>query len=249
MNQTSETKSTRIAKALEAMIMDNTLKTGTFLPSQQKLAEQFETSSRPIREALKLLEAKGLVTITQGRRAEVRSNNLDQYVGSLSTNLMNSPISTGKLMRNLMQVRVSVATSAAREFSRLENRGVFLAQLWKENNAMEASIPLMNKRDPQGLKMFQDAENNFHHILINANGNQILCSIYDNLSPMLVSALNSLKFTPTQLEKRSKDYTYLCEALENGQTDLAVALVLVILTNLENKVNDSFPDDLNIAYA
>ena len=108
---------------------------------------------------------------------------------------------------------------------------------------MEAAVPLIYKKDAEGLKMFQDAENEFHHILINANGNQILCSIYDNLAPLLVSALNAIKFTPAQIEKRAKDYTYLCEALQNGQTDLAVALVLVTLTTLESKVLDRYPDE------
>ena len=97
-------------------------------------------------------------------------------------------------------------------------------------------------------QIFQDAENEFHHILINANGNQILCCIYDNLAPMLVSALNAIKFTPIQIEKRARDYMHLCEALQNGQTDLAVALVLVTLTTLENKVNDRYPDESAAAY-
>lgn len=245
----SETKSAKIASTLEEMILDNRLKSGTFLPSQQLLAEQFKTSSRPIREALKLLEAKGLVIIAQGRRAQIQSNSLDQYVGSLSTKLINSHISTGKLMKNLMQVRITVATSAAREFSRLVDRESYLAQLWKTSNTMEGAISLVYKKDAQGLKTFQDAENEFHHILIKANGNQILSCIYENLAPMLDSALNAIKFTPLQLEKRSKDYSYLCEALQNGQTDLAVALVLVTLTTLENKVMDRYPDESAVATA
>jgi hypothetical protein len=60
---------------------------------------------------------------------------------------------------------------------------------------------------------------------------------------MLDSVMNTIKFTATQIEKRSKDYSYLCEALQNGQTDLAVALVLVTLTTLETKVMDHYPDE------
>lgn len=249
MEYISETKSRKIAAALEEMILENHLKSGAFLPSQQILSEQFKTSSRPIREALKLLEAKGLVVITQGRRAQVRSNSLDQYVESLSTSIVNSHHSPGKLMRNLMQVRLSVATTSAREFTRLENRDEFLAQLWSASNRMEASIPLVYQKNAQGIKEFQEAENDFHRSLVFANGNQILSSIYDNLCPMLESALNAIKFTALQLEKRSKDYSYLCEALQNGQTDLAVALVLVTLTTLEHKVMDHYPDESAVAYA
>jgi len=60
--------------------------------------------------------------VIMGRRAQVKSNSLNQYVESISTSIVNSKISHAKLMRNLMQVRITVATSAAREFTRLENR-------------------------------------------------------------------------------------------------------------------------------
>jgi DNA-binding FadR family transcriptional regulator len=243
MEYISQTKSARIAATLEEMILDNRLKSGSFLPSQQVLADQFRTSSRPIREALKLLEAKGLVVIAQGRRAQVRSNSLDQYVESISTSIVNSKINPAKLMRNLMQVRITVATSAARGFTRLENREEYLAQLWNSSNRMEASIPLIHQKDAKGTMDFKKAEAEFHRTLVFANGNQILSCIYDNLSPMLDSVMNTIKFTATQIEKRSKDYSYLCEALQNGQTDLAVALVLVTLTTLETKVMDHYPDE------
>ncbi len=100
-----------------------------------------------------------------------------------------------------------------------------------------------------GNKQFQEAENEFNQILISANNNQILSSIYENLAPLLDTALQSLRFTPLQLEKRAKDYSYLCEALQNGQTDLAVALILVTLTTLQNKVIDKFPDEVASASA
>ncbi|NCC65813.1 MAG: FadR family transcriptional regulator [Spirochaetia bacterium] len=243
MDYISKTKSARIAATLEEMILDNQLKSGSFLPSHQILAEQFNTSSRPIREALKLHEARGLIVVSQGRKAQVRSNSLDQYVESISTTIVNSKISQAKLMRNLMQVRITVATSAAREFSRLENRKEYLSQLWTSSNKMEAAVPLIFQKDAKGLMDFNLAESDFHRTLVVANGNQILSCIYDNLSPMLDSAMRSIKFTAHQLEKRSKDYLYLCEALQNGQTDLAVALVLVTLNTLESKVMDHYPDE------
>ena len=243
MEYISQTKSAKIAATLEEMILDNQLKSGTFLPSQQVLAEQFNTSSRPIREALKLLEAKGLIVVSQGRKAQVRNNSIDQYVESISTTIVNSKVSQAKLMRNLMQVRITVATSAARGFSRLENRVEYLAQLWNASNKMEAAIPLIYQKDAKGLMDFNRSESDFHRTLVVANGNQILSCIYDNLSPMLDTAMRSIKFSALQLEKRARDYSYLCEALQNGQTDLAVALVLVTLNTLESKVMDHYPDE------
>ena len=74
------TKSARIANYLEELILSKQLSAGELLPSQQELAEKFDASSRSIREAFKQLEAKGLLSVSQGRRACVKCNNLDQFV-------------------------------------------------------------------------------------------------------------------------------------------------------------------------
>ncbi|MDD3942211.1 MAG: GntR family transcriptional regulator, partial [Sphaerochaetaceae bacterium] len=79
----SETKSAQIARQIEEMILNKTYQAGEPLPSQQDLAVEFNASSRSIREAFKQLEAKGLVEISQGKRAMVKSNNLEQFVASL----------------------------------------------------------------------------------------------------------------------------------------------------------------------
>ena len=78
MSDLPQTKSTVIAQTIERWIKVGTLECGSYLPSQVELAEQFRTSSRPIREALKILDARGLVVLPGG--GQIRSNNLDHYV-------------------------------------------------------------------------------------------------------------------------------------------------------------------------
>ncbi|HHU89360.1 MAG TPA: FadR family transcriptional regulator, partial [Spirochaetales bacterium] len=84
----SETKSSLIARQIEELILNKVYAAGDILPSQQELAETFNASSRSIREAFKQLEAKGLLEVSQGKRAVVKSNNLDQFVASLSSTLI-----------------------------------------------------------------------------------------------------------------------------------------------------------------
>ena len=86
----SETKSAQIARQIEEMILNKVYKAGEPLPSQQELADEFNASSRSIREAFKQLEAKGLLEVSQGKRAVVKSNNLEQFVASLSSTLIRS---------------------------------------------------------------------------------------------------------------------------------------------------------------
>jgi DNA-binding FadR family transcriptional regulator len=239
----SETKSSRIATKLEEMILGNQFKAGEFLPSQQTLAKEFGASSRSVREAYKHLEAKGLVHIHQGRRAEIKSNNLDQFMESLSVSILRNQTSNRKLMLDLLQVRISVATSSAREFSRNPDRQEIVVKLRDCCNRMSDLLPLVSKKDMKAINRFHDCDNEFQDILVHSNGNLILNAIYENLSPLLEENVKLIKFSYVEMEKRTRDYSYLCDALQNGQTDLAVALMLVAMTALKAKIIDKFPDE------
>jgi DNA-binding FadR family transcriptional regulator len=235
MELVNETKTAKVAKTLEKLILDGKLPKGSFLPSQQELATQFQTSSRPIREALKLLEAKGLIQINQGRKAQVCSNNLDQFVGSLSASLLTQYKFNRKIMKNLMQVCVSVITNAARGFSRCENRKTVIEEL-------RNTVDKMEKHQDDIVKLLSD-ERKYFYTLVKANNNQILLAIYDNMMPLVVGAISQISFSSMETEKQTKNCTYLLEALEDGQTDLAVALALVTLSSMEDKVLAKFPDE------
>lgn len=239
----SETKSSRIAAKLEEMILGNQFKAGEFLPSQQALAKEFGASSRSVREAYKHLEAKGLVHIHQGRRAEIKANNLDQFMESLSVSIIRNQTSNRKLMLDLLQVRISVATSSAREFSRNPDRKAIVEKLRGCCENMNDLLLPISKRDMKSVARFHDCDNEFQNILVHSNGNSILNAIYENLSPLLEENVKLIKFSYAEMEKRARDYSYLCDALQNGQTDLAVALMLVAMTALKAKIIDKFPDE------
>lgn len=55
-----------IVTALETMILEGSLRPGEKLPSERDLARQFEVSRPSIREAIQVLESKGLVNRRQG---------------------------------------------------------------------------------------------------------------------------------------------------------------------------------------
>ncbi len=62
----ASTRSRRIADELCRKIVNKNYKPGEKLPTERELAEQFKTTRHSIREALKRLEALGLVKIRQG---------------------------------------------------------------------------------------------------------------------------------------------------------------------------------------
>jgi GntR family transcriptional repressor for pyruvate dehydrogenase complex len=53
---------------IEGAILDGRLKAGDKLPAQRDLVDMFQTSRGPLREALRVLEQKGLLDIKRGVR-------------------------------------------------------------------------------------------------------------------------------------------------------------------------------------
>ena len=57
-----------IAHEIEKRIINHELKPGNMLPSEGILKEQFSVSRNTVREALRILEASGLIRILQGAK-------------------------------------------------------------------------------------------------------------------------------------------------------------------------------------
>lgn len=241
MELANETKTSRIANALEKLILEGKLQRGSFLPSQQELANQFQTSSRPIREALKLLEAKGLIQITQGRKAQICSNSLDQFVGSLSASLLSQYSFNRKMMKNLMQVCTSVVTSAARDFSRCASRKATTDKMRDYSNQMERYQVGMSE-DKNSIANGLHLVDCFFQTMVSACDNQILLAIYENLMPLVSKAVSQVRFSVVEMGKTFRNCFYLLDALENGQTDLSVALALVTFNSFQERVLVMIPE-------
>ncbi len=67
------TRYQRLAEALEAEIRAERIAVGDLLPTEAALARQFEVSRHTVREALRLLRDRGLITSRQGMGSRVRS--------------------------------------------------------------------------------------------------------------------------------------------------------------------------------
>ena len=231
-------KSNNIANALEKAILANEYKQGELLPSQKELAEQFNASSRSLREAFKALEAKGLIEVSQGKRAIVKSNNLDRFVESLSLTMFSQASQDTKLLSDLLEVHITLEVSAARELSRRPERTTTVKYLDSIISKME-QIVLSNDL-VAAKKQFSQLDFNFHFTIVNSNTNIVFKSIYNNLSPQLNSIFERLTESEDNLKKKLREYHYLIDALREGQTDLVVALTLVLTNNIKHQFDSTY---------
>ena len=80
-----------VVEQIQEAIMEGTLKPGRQLPAERELKEQFGISRGTLREALRVLEQKGLIEIRTGVAGgsiirEVNSENLSDNLGLLIRN-------------------------------------------------------------------------------------------------------------------------------------------------------------------
>src|SRR5213083_1201569 len=61
-----------VAEQLRDAILDGRFRAGTKLPPERELAAEFRVNRTSVREAIKVLEGLGLVTVRQGDGATVR---------------------------------------------------------------------------------------------------------------------------------------------------------------------------------
>ncbi len=195
---------------LEGRILDGTFEDGEKLPSEEQLAAQLGVGRRAVREALKLLEAKGLVDIQMGVGAFVQRNDLDNFLESLSQNL-----------------RAYLSINRAN----LEHI-VELRQLM-EGAAMER---LIKYPDPQRIQLLADAvahqrsaftagdyasyqewHYNFHNAIVNVLENPIISMIYQQMLMLLRAPMERTGSNPEVMARAIEDHAQMVEALRNGE--------------------------------
>ena len=103
-----------VASQIEEAILDGQLEVGQRLPSERTLAEVFEVSRRTLREALRIVESKGLIAI-RNTGITVRVKTMDKVSQSLSLALRTHQISWKDIAQVRAELDANIAGHAARE--------------------------------------------------------------------------------------------------------------------------------------
>jgi len=170
-----------VAELVEAIVAGQ-VRPGQLLPPEGPLAEQFGVSRTVIRESVKRIEEKGLVTVAQGRGTQVTPfgswNVLDPVVLSA---LVDNDDSLG-VLDELSEVRASLECSMA---------GTVAANRTAEQLArLERSLETMRSSE-QDSDSFRQADILFHYTVMELSENRLA----ENIAKMLFKrALESSRY-------------------------------------------------------
>lgn len=180
-----------VVRELGSRIVAGELNPGDVLPREETLAENLQVSRTALREALKVLSAKGLVEARPkvGTRVRPREawNQLDADVLSWRCASMPTDDFIDKLVEMREVIEPAAAASAARHRTQAQ-----LAEIEAAYDRMKAA----NDTDA-----WAEADLTFHQSMLNATGNELMVSLFSVVE-------NALGMFFVLSAKKSSDFNY-----------------------------------------
>lgn len=163
----------QIIEIIKAEIQEGRLKPGDFLPSERALASSLGVRRVPVREAMRMLEAMGVVEIFQGKGVVISAGLGKMAVIELLDMITES---TSDTLEDLAEARLVMEVAAA-SLACIRRTDEDIARMMKTIAMMEAEVR-------EGLKGI-DSSLEFHKAIVRASKNKVLyrfCVLFTDLS-------------------------------------------------------------------
>jgi len=200
------------------MVVSGGLSSGERLPPERELVGFLGVSRTVVREALNLLEARGLISIEHGRGAVVSGDSTHAVRDTLGLLLRVRPKALWELLeiRKILEVEISgLAAERAGEGDVREMRG----QLSRMETLIEA---------PEG---YVDADVEFHALLARSTRNEVLLTMLDPVVELLRASREVSASRPGSARRALREHEEILRRVEIGDAEGARQRMRVHLMN------------------
>lgn len=213
-----------VASAFEERILSGELAVGERLPSESEIARHFGVSTRSVREAMQILETKGLIRRRHGEKATVARDDVGEFLETLATSVRQLISNDARYMTELMVVRRMIETDV------LE-----LLMSKKEINLSRVEDALADMRaagKTRNFAAFTAADAAFHRALIDAAGNTILSVFYENIYALVSEVIRVTSSVPTKsYEAAYAEHLEIYNEIRHGDVERAKSLMRAHIEN------------------
>jgi GntR family transcriptional repressor for pyruvate dehydrogenase complex len=209
----------KVVDQIEEAILSDRLKAGDRLPAERALTGVFQTSRRTLREALRVLEQKGLIEIKTGSKggAFVTDRSSDRMRESLSLLIRKKKIPYTSLVEFRVQLEGSIAELAAQRATK------------EDLQALAGLLEQAGQAARNGLAssgQFNSQETALHLALGQICQNPLYEAILRTIHEVLVSpSFQFLAVDEEYLQQAYRDWADIVKALGRKQGGRARALM------------------------
>ena len=175
-------KPQQIADELRRLIISGELDEGDSLGHEPELIERFGVSRPSLREALRILEAEGLITVVRGVQGGVRVHRPDQRLTARTAALVLQARNVS--LADVFEARTIIEPAAVRLVAGARNRRTAAKRLRSLIAVEEEAI------DDPGA--FGQANARFHEELVGMAGNQTLAIVAEMLNEVVARAVTEV---------------------------------------------------------
>lgn len=208
-----------VVEQIQSAICEGQLEEGERLPSEMKLKDMFEISRGTVREALRVLEQKGLVSIKTGVKggARVKPANTEAMSDSMGLLIRHQKVSLAHLAQFRTLLEGHAAQQAAQTASKAE------IQCLKD---ILAKIHTLVATNPDTWDEFNNLDARFHQTLAEIGKNPLVLANLDTIHENIHSYFHLyLPFSRSLLDDDVQDLENILAAVEKkdakGAGDLA----------------------------
>lgn len=166
----------RIIDEITSAIIDGSLKPGDKIPTEMELCESFQVGRNSVREAIKILEAFGVVYIKRAEGTFVSSSFNKRMLDSMLYGLILQKESTDDIV----------------ELRRVFDIGVWFAAFEKMNEEKLKKIKTSLKEMEETIKRTDDMETvldsdlQFHRVITECTENPLLVNMYEYITRLTI---------------------------------------------------------------
>ncbi|MBZ4688644.1 MAG: GntR family transcriptional regulator [Clostridiales bacterium] len=218
----------RVIREIKSAIMQGQLKPGDKLPPERELARMLGVSRTSLREALKLLELSGVVTIKHGQGVFISDTNSSEYLQKLISHIF---VDNQKIIE-LFEIRKVLETQAvvwACEKAEDEEFDEILKLL-------DNTKKLLKKNKSDYFRILARQDDKFHQMIVSAAGNNVLKLIMQTMLDLLAENREKAASIPQRPEKSLEEHMLIAKSLKKRDVVAAKNTMLRHLENVERDV-------------
>ena len=196
--------SERVIEAIREMIVEDNFNPGDKFYSENELTKKLEVSRSSIREAVRILEATGLVTVQHGKGIFI-SDSMKQEMEAFSSWLKNNETA----LIEHFDVRLIIDPKAA----------AAAAENADENDILhmeEVCNDFLLKTKENNTAGLVKCDEEFHRLLAKSTKNKTLYFVMKTMTNSLSEGWISSLHVPGRIEKTVGEHKAILEAIKNG---------------------------------
>lgn len=203
-----------IVEQLQSLILSGKLAPGSRLPSERAMMTEFQVSRPTVREALRVAESMGLISVRPGDPGGAK------VLGTPS-------IGIARVFDSLVQTGCASALELIETRIVLDSSAAALASTQPKRSLSNLSTVLRQMKDATDVRALAELDASFHEAVIVASGNRLFHLIFQSLKEPIYSLIESRLRSSQQQSKPEtlRHHEAIVDAIQNGDAQRAAIAV------------------------